>query len=142
MSQTPPPLPAPHLPPDTKLQLRFYLGEALMFGPGKARLMEGITQTGSIAAAGRAMGMSYKRAWSLVEAMNAAFPSPLVSSARGGQGGGGAQLTTLGAEVLQRYRAMEAASMAAAAPHLQALEAIRAEALPSKQGETDMSEGK
>lgn len=80
----------------------------MLFGPGKADLLEHIAATGSISAAGRAMGMSYKRAWMLVEALNAGFASPLVESARGGPGGGGAALTAMGEEVLQRYRNLTA----------------------------------
>ena len=68
------------------LRLRLLFDDRLVFGPGKAELLARIEETGSIAAAGRAMGMSYKRAWALVEEMNAAFRAPLVSSARGGAG--------------------------------------------------------
>ncbi|WP_294608787.1 winged helix-turn-helix domain-containing protein [Roseovarius sp.] len=78
-----------------------------MIGPGKADLLELIAQTGSISAAGRAMNMSYKRAWMLVETMNAMFRAPVVQSARGGAKGGGAVLTETGAEVLRHYRALE-----------------------------------
>ncbi|MCQ0971931.1 LysR family transcriptional regulator [Paracoccus sp. TK19116] len=83
-----------------------------MIGPGKAALLDGIAQTGSISAAGRAMGMSYKRAWTLVEAMNAMFREPLVESARGGPGGGGAALTETGQQVLNLYRQIHAQAMA------------------------------
>ena len=86
-----------------------------MVGPGKAELLQRIGETGSIAAAGRAMGMSYKRAWQLVETMNAMFAEPVVTSVRGGLRGGGATLTATGAEVLAAYGdAVEAASVAAA----------------------------
>lgn len=95
-----------------------------MLGPGKAELMEGIRDTGSIAAAGRRMGMSYKRAWSLVEELNGAFETAAVASSRGGPGGGGAHLTPLGEEILARYRAVEAAAISAAAPHLAAMMAL------------------
>lgn len=78
-----------------------------MLGPGKAALLEGIRDTGSISAAGRAMGMSYKRAWMLVEEMNAAFRDPLVESTRGGPGGGGARVTEAGLAVVRLYRAVE-----------------------------------
>lgn len=98
------------------LRLRLLFGDRLVFGPGKGELLARIAETGSIAAAGRAMGMSYKRAWALVEEMNAAFRAPLVASARGGAGGGGAQLTTEGQEVLSAYRAMLEAVDTAAAP--------------------------
>jgi molybdate transport system regulatory protein len=90
------------------LRLRLVLGDRLVFGPGKAELLARIRDTGSIAAAGRAMGMSYKRAWSLVDEMNAAFTAPLVARVRGGPGGGGAALTPEGAEVLAAYEAMVA----------------------------------
>lgn len=78
-----------------------------MLGPGKADLLERIRDTGSIAAAGRSMSMSYKRAWMLVEQMNKAFRDPLVVSTRGGQKGGGATLTATGADVLANYRKLE-----------------------------------
>lgn len=87
--------------------MRILLGGASSLGPGKAALLEGIEQHGSISAAARAMGMSYRRAWLLVEAMNTAFTRPLVATATGGARGGGAELTPLGREVLRRYRAME-----------------------------------
>jgi molybdate transport system regulatory protein len=92
------------------LHLRVVLGTEVAMGPGKAELLDGIAATGSIAAAGRRMGMSYKRAWLLVEAMNAMFAEPLVDAAKGGAGGGGAALTPLGARVLTAYRRLEAAA--------------------------------
>jgi molybdate transport system regulatory protein len=89
-------------------QLRILLGSAIAIGPGKADLLEAIARTGSIAAAGRAMGMSYRRAWLLVETMNCSFREPLVGAAKGGRHGGGAALTPAGKQALARYRAMEA----------------------------------
>ena len=91
-----------------KLRVRVVFGEHTMLGPGKADLLEHIEQTGSISAAGRAMNMSYKRAWLLVDTMNAAFQEALVESSRGGPQGGGASLTATGKRVLARYRALEA----------------------------------
>ena len=105
----------------TTLKLRI-LFDGVIIGPGKAELLERIRETGSIAAAGRQMGMSYKRAWLLVETMNTAFAAPLVTSARGGKGGGGAGLTEPGAEVLRLYREVVARSEAAAGEPLAALE--------------------
>lgn len=90
--------------PDPELRLRVLWGTDAMLGPGKADLLEHIADTGSIAAAGRRMSMSYKRAWMLVEVMNATFRGPLVDSTRGGARGGGASLTPLGQEVLALYR--------------------------------------
>lgn len=106
------------------LRLRLLFGDQLVFGPGKGELLARIDETGSIAAAGRAMGMSYKRAWALVEAMNAAFRSPLVASARGGAGGGGAHLTDEGKAVLAAYRDLLAAVDDAAAPGVARIAAL------------------
>ena len=122
-------------PSQPRLRLRILFGDEAMLGPGKAELLEHIRDTGSISAAGRAMAMSYRRAWALVEEMNAAFRLPLVNSARGGAGGGGAHLTEAGEEVLARYRAVETAAARAGAEHIAALQALLAE--PS-----DMSGGK
>src|SRR5258706_2882531 len=87
---------------------RLMLGPAIAIGPGKAALLEAIAETGSISAAGRRMGMSYRRAWLLVKTMNACFKEPLVDAAKGGVKGGGAQLTRAGERALQSYRRMEA----------------------------------
>jgi molybdate transport system regulatory protein len=100
--------------------LRIVLGPDAYIGPGRADLLEGIARTGSIAAAGKAMGMSYKRAWSLVQALNQGL-GPLVVSVRGGSGQGGASLTPLGKEVLGRYRLMESKAQAAIADDLAVL---------------------
>ncbi len=89
-------------------RLRVLLGSAIALGPGKADLLEAIDAAGSITGAARRMGMSYRRAWLLVETMNGCFRNSLVETARGGPGGGGAGLTDLGRDVLTRYRAMEA----------------------------------
>jgi molybdate transport system regulatory protein len=89
---------------EIRVQLRLILPGGRTFGPGKAELLELIAERGSIAAAGRAMRMSYKRAWVLVEEMNQAFRAPLVSAGRGGADGGGAQVTELGHQVLAHYR--------------------------------------
>lgn len=104
-------------------RLRLLFGDQRIVGPGRADLLEGIRDTGSIAAAGRAMAMSYKRAWTLIEHLNATFDAPLVVVHRGGSGHGGAVLTDLGTEVLERYRRMQRLSDAAIAEDLKALEA-------------------
>lgn len=98
-----------------------------MIGPGKVELLERIGRCGSIAAAGREMGMSYKRAWELVGTLNAMFQAPLVDSTRGGPGGGGAVLTDTGQEVLRLYRAFEAEAAKAGSGQLDALCALRAD---------------
>lgn len=91
----------------TGARLRIVLEPEIALGPGKADLLQGIEQTGSIAAAGRAMGMSYKRAWSLIEEMNVDFGTPLVHTTKGGKSFGGAMLTPTGKKVLTLYRRME-----------------------------------
>lgn len=103
------------------LRIRIVFGAHEMIGPGKAELLDRIGRTGSIAAAGREMGMSYKRAWQLVETLNAMFREPLVESTRGGPGGGGAVLTAAGRDVLALYRGFEADVARAGEPRLRAL---------------------
>lgn len=107
--------------PEPRLRMRIVFGAREMIGPGKAELLERIGQTGSIAAAGREMGMSYKRAWELVGTLNAMFRDPLVVSTRGGPGGGGAVLTVSGKQVLTLYRTFEREAAAAGAEQLAAL---------------------
>ncbi|WP_018861875.1 MULTISPECIES: winged helix-turn-helix domain-containing protein [unclassified Thioalkalivibrio] len=94
-------------------RLRVLLGEVTAMGPGKAMLLEAIREKGSISAAARSVGMSYRRAWDLVETMNQSFREPMVETAKGGSGGGGAQVTEFGERVLARYREMEARATAA-----------------------------
>ena len=89
--------------------LRVMLDDEIALGPGKADLLEAIRDTGSISAAGKQLGMSYRRAWLLVDAMNRCFRAPLVETAAGGVAGGGAHLSQTGEEVVARYRALEAA---------------------------------
>jgi molybdate transport system regulatory protein len=93
-------------------------------GPGKADLLAAVASTGSISAAGRSMGMSYKKAWYLLDTMNRCFREPLVEASRGGRGHGGARLTPLGIEVLARYRAIEVRAAKTFAKELAALDAL------------------
>jgi molybdate transport system regulatory protein len=90
-------------------------------GPGKVKLLESIRDTGSISAAARDMGMSYKRAWMLLDSMNQAFTEPVTTAAPGGAGGGGAVLTPFGVEVLERYRRIDEQSENITADDLAAL---------------------
>jgi molybdate transport system regulatory protein len=105
-----------------RLSIRIDLAGACRVGPGKMRLLELIDETGSISAAGRAMAMSYRRAWLLVESLNSAFQAPVVAARPGGRHGGGASLTSAGRALLERYRLIERGAAEAARPHLAAIE--------------------
>ena len=111
--------------PRLTLRIDFDGGRAI--GPGKIKLLELIDALGSISAAGRRMGMSYRRAWMLVDALNRCFREPLVTSHAGGAHGGGAALTPSGCAVVRHYRAVEAAAQAAGATHIEALTQALAE---------------
>ena len=104
-----------------RLRVSIVFESGARIGPGKAKLLESIRDTGSISAAAREMGMSYKRAWLLLDSMNQAFTEPVVTAAPGGAGGGGATLTPFGAEVLKRYRDIHDRAAAMAADDLAAL---------------------
>ena len=104
-----------------KIRLRVVFGGNAMLGPGKADLLELIGKTGSISAAGKAMGMSYKRAWTLVETLNGIFREPLVASSRGGASGGGARLTETGEKILEQYRQLEARVEESGAAEIQSI---------------------
>lgn len=100
------------------LTLRILAGEVPAMGPGRARLVSLIDSTGSISAAAREMGMSYRRAWQLVDALNASFSEPLVLTAVGGKSGGGAIVTDFGRRVVEDYHHMESKASAAIASDL------------------------
>lgn len=106
--------------PKISLRLDFVGGR---LGPGKIALLERIAASGSISAAGRSAGMSYRRAWSLVADLNALFQEPLVETRPGGRDGGGASLTGTGYAVIDAYRTAERASADACRTHLLALSA-------------------
>lgn len=93
-------------------QIRILFRKAIAMGPGKVDLLRAIEETGSISAAARTLGMSYRRAWLLVDTMNQCFKSPIVETLTGGQKGGGARVTDLGHDVLRRYLEMEAKATA------------------------------
>jgi molybdate transport system regulatory protein len=112
------------------LRLDFAPGQAV--GHGKIRLLEAIRDYGSISAAGRSMGMSYRRAWLLVEALNALFEQPVVETKHGGQRGGGAGLTAFGCRVIEQYRSIEAKAHAAVATDLAALAAATTVRTPDR----------
>jgi molybdate transport system regulatory protein len=95
------------------LTLRVLSADSPAMGPGRAQLLALIDSTGSISAAAREMGMSYRRAWQLVEAINASFNRPVVITAVGGKSGGGAAVTAYGREIVALYRGMEEKASAA-----------------------------
>jgi molybdate transport system regulatory protein len=106
----------------TRISLRLDFGDTVRVGPGKVRLLELIAELGSITAAGRAMDMSYRRAWLLVDSLNQAFVEPAVATRPGGKADQRAELTPFGREVIRRFRAMEAAARKVVARDLGFLE--------------------
>jgi molybdate transport system regulatory protein len=108
---------------DVRLTVRIDFGSDRALGPGKIRLLETISKTGSISQAGRALDMSYRRAWLLVDDLNHCFREPVVTTQPGGAQGGGAALTAFGREVIAKYRAVESLAAKAADAQLRALEA-------------------
>jgi molybdate transport system regulatory protein len=107
---------------DTRLTLRIDFGSRRSIGPGKIRLLEEVARTGSISEAGRKLGMSYRRAWLLIDDMNRCFNRAVVSAKPGGSQGGGTSVTKFGADLIRHYRAIEAAAQRAGKSHLGALE--------------------
>jgi molybdate transport system regulatory protein len=107
----------------TRLMLRVDFGPNRAIGPGKIKLLEAIDQSGSISQAGRALGMSYRRAWLLIDDMNRCFREPVVSAQPGGAGGGGAVLTGFGRKLVDNYRAIESEATAATEGRLRELAA-------------------
>lgn len=91
-----------------KIKLQLFCGDAIAMGPGKADLLDAIAREGSISAAGRAMGMSYRRAWQLVDVMNRCWHAPLVETHPGSAHGGGAKVSAMGHAVLAHYRTLQA----------------------------------
>jgi molybdate transport system regulatory protein len=118
-------------PPDAanvgdRLSIRLDLAIGARIGPGKVAVLEEIARSGSISAAGRVLRMSYRRTWELVEELNRSLGTPVVETAAGGSGGGGAVLTEAGKAVVARYRAIELDAALAARKHLLALSRVRA----------------
>jgi len=104
-----------------RLSIRLDLASGVRIGPGKVAVLEEIARSGSISAAGRALRMSYRRTWELVEDLNRNLGTPVVETAAGGSGGGGAVLTRAGKAIVERYRAIEMDTALAARKHLLAL---------------------
>ena len=110
--------------PIARFRLRVTAGDAIYVGPGKIALLEAIRDTRSITAAAKSLGMSYRRAWILVDEMNRALASAVVASATGGERGGGSALTPLGDELVRLYRRIEATAARACARDLERLLAL------------------
>lgn len=105
-----------------RLTVRVDFGSDRALGPGKIRLLEAIRKTGSISRAGRSLGMSYRRAWLLVDELNRCFREPAVTTQPGGARGGGAVLTPFGRALIEKYRSIETKATAAAKRQLHDLE--------------------
>jgi molybdate transport system regulatory protein len=105
------------------VSVRLRFEDDARLGPGKIALLEAVGRSGSIAAAGREMGMSYRRAWLLIDSLNRMFDVPVVEASPGGANGGGAALTVLGGDLVAAYRAMEADATRAVDRHFAALKA-------------------
>ena len=106
---------------DHRLSIRLDLVTGDRIGPGKIALLEAIGATGSISGAARRLGMSYRRAWLLVEEVNAALCEPAVAAAPGGRQGGGAALTPVGARMIALYRSIERAAHSSASAQFRAV---------------------
>ena len=113
----------------SQLVVRIKLGGDAVFGPGKAELLESIDRLGSLSAAARAMRISYRQAWMLLDTMNQAFRGPLVETSQGGAGGGGAALTRLGKRILVCYRTLQRKAAESTHDDLAALLRLRATGL-------------
>lgn len=100
-------------PPAFKMRIRVYAGDR-MLGPGKMQLLDSVDATGSLSAAAKEMGMSYMRAWTLVQDLNRDSDRPMIEMSRGGTGGGAARLTSFGKKILELYQAMDLAATEAA----------------------------
>jgi molybdate transport system regulatory protein len=108
------------------IRIRLTCGDEIAMGQGKADLVEAILETGSISAAGRRLGLSYRKAWLMVDEMNRCFTQPVVEAMKGGAQGGGARVTELGQEALGRYRAIQALAQAAIEEELKAFRRLLA----------------
>jgi molybdate transport system regulatory protein len=111
---------------EVKFRLRVTRGDDIAVGPGKIDLLVAIGKTGSITSAAKELGMSYRRAWLLVDTMNRCFKSPVVAAESGGRRGGGTALTPVGLEVVRRYRRLESAAAKAGAADIRAFLALLA----------------
>lgn len=110
-----------------RFRMRITAGDAIAIGPGKISLLEAISATGSISAAAKSLGMSYRRAWMLLDEMNRAMREPVIDSARGGALHGGSQITDVGRQLIELYRRIEEKAAASCADEIKRLLALVAE---------------
>ena len=122
--QTPASTPKQRSEPDVRFRMRVIQDGTIALGPGKVQLLEAVREHGSISAAARSLGMSYRRAWLLMDELNRALESPATVSEHGGQSGGGSTLTQVGEEIIRLYRGIEARAAAACAPEIEALKKL------------------
>jgi molybdate transport system regulatory protein len=122
-----------------RLTLRIDFGSDRALGPGKIRLLEAIGKTGSISQAGRSLGMSYRRAWLLVDDLNSCFSEQVVAKKPGGARGGGAALTPFGRELIEKYRSVETRAKSAAKRQLRDLEAALRATRPKRHLKTSIA---
>ncbi len=105
-------------------RFRIYSGDTPAIGPGKIALLEAIIEHGSIRAAAKSIGMSYNRAWLLIEEMNKSFKSPVIEAIAGGSKGGGSHVTEVGHVLIQEYRAIESDALKATTKRINAVKAL------------------
>ncbi|MDB5789281.1 MAG: ModE family transcriptional regulator [Caballeronia mineralivorans] len=107
--------------PEVRFRMRIRQADAVAIGPGKIDLLEAVRQQGSISAAARSLGMSYRRAWLLIDELNRTLKAPATSSETGGSAGGGCVLTPVGEKIVRLYREIEAEAARTCAPQISAL---------------------
>ena len=107
--------------PEVRFRMRIRQADAVAIGPGKIDLLEAVREHGSISAAARSLGMSYRRAWLLINELNKTLKTPATSSETGGTAGGGCVLTPVGEKIVRLYRDIEMEAAAACAPKISAL---------------------
>jgi molybdate transport system regulatory protein len=110
-----------NVPPEVRFRMRIRKGEHIAVGPGKIALLEAVREQGSISAAARSLGMSYRRAWLLIDELNKSLKSPATISEQGGQSGGGCVLTPVGEDIVRLYRDVERIAGGACAQQIDAL---------------------
>ena len=104
---------SPSSAPELQLRIRVRVGDVVAIGPGKIALLAGVAEHGSISAAARSLGMSYRRAWLLIDELNRSLAAPAIATTQGGRQGGGASVTASGEALLEIYRRIERDALAA-----------------------------